>query len=83
MGMGQFITVRELAAKLGCCTKTIRRRIKAGQLPNPQTVLGHLCWIEGQFDGLPPMEAPRDVPQMLEDQWPYMPPKIDARPPVC
>jgi excisionase family DNA binding protein len=36
---GEYLTVAEVAAELGCSEPTIRRRIRAGELP--ATKLGH------------------------------------------
>lgn len=44
--MEKMITVKELAAQLGCSERTIMRRIDAGELPEPVRFGKLLRWPE-------------------------------------
>jgi predicted DNA-binding transcriptional regulator AlpA len=44
-----YLTLNDVAAKLGISPKTVRRRILDGSIPEPQRIGNKLRWLRGDF----------------------------------
>lgn len=46
----QYLTIQEVAGRTKASTKSIRRKVRAGEFPAPFRWLGGLMWLESEVD---------------------------------
>jgi predicted DNA-binding transcriptional regulator AlpA len=65
MTLDGLVTIKQLAARRGRSTKTIRRMIEDGRLPKPTRVFACLVWDENDLRDIPAEPRKKNSPAPL------------------